>query len=215
MFADLNIKSYDSERAADFAAHVHERQRAERARHAGRQLAHDTAASARAAEKRAAKRHEIANRPRGRTEVIGQHPDGRPIYRAIPAFRARPYTPPIERKERPEPVTPTLNGARLNLHPTSERIAAALKAEAPQVRGQRQLEGVCPGEPFCSCWASAIALPRDTKRAARKVRMATKRRRGGDMPRRDDDRDPIDWPILGILLAVFVGGLWLGRVLAP
>ncbi len=31
-----------------------------------------------------------------------------------------------------------------------------------------------------------------------------------------NDRDPIDWPIiLGILLAVFVGGLWLGRVLAP
>ena len=32
----------------------------------------------------------------------------------------------------------------------------------------------------------------------------------------DDNRDPIDWPvILGILLAVFVDGLWLGRVLAP
>ena len=61
---------------------------------------------------------------------------------------------------------------------TAHGTAAALKAEAPQVRGQRQLEGVCPGEPFCSCWASAIALPRDTKRAARKVRMATKRRRG-------------------------------------
>lgn len=61
---------------------------------------------------------------------------------------------------------------------TKHGTAAALKAEAPQVRGQRQLEGVCPGEPFCSCWASAIALPRDTKRAARKVRMATKRRRG-------------------------------------
>jgi len=31
----------------------------------------------------------------------------------------------------------------------------------------------------------------------------------------DDNRDPIDWPIIiGILLAVFVGGLWLGRVLA-
>lgn len=30
------------------------------------------------------------------------------------------------------------------------------------------------------------------------------------------DKDPIDWPvILEILLAVFVGGLWLGRVLAP
>ena len=29
------------------------------------------------------------------------------------------------------------------------------------------------------------------------------------------DKEPIDWPIiLGILLAVFVGGLWLGRVLA-
>lgn len=176
MFADLNIKSYDSERAADFAAHVHERQRAERARHAGRQLAHDTAASARAAEKRAAKRHEIANRPRGRTEVIGQHPDGRPIYRAIPAFRARPYTPPIERKERPEPVTPTLNGARLNLHPTSERIAAARKAEAPQV-------------PLCilrfRCGGGdeyARLIAREDKliaqRAARKVRMARRRRQG-------------------------------------
>ena len=32
----------------------------------------------------------------------------------------------------------------------------------------------------------------------------------------DDNRDPIDWHIiLGILLAVFVAGLWLGRVLAP
>ena len=32
----------------------------------------------------------------------------------------------------------------------------------------------------------------------------------------DDNRDPIDWPvILGILLAVFAVGLWLGRVLAP
>ena len=32
----------------------------------------------------------------------------------------------------------------------------------------------------------------------------------------DDNRDPIDWPIiLGILLAVLVAGLWLGRVLAP
>ena len=29
------------------------------------------------------------------------------------------------------------------------------------------------------------------------------------------DKEPIDWPIiLGILLAVFVAGLWLGRVLA-
>lgn len=32
----------------------------------------------------------------------------------------------------------------------------------------------------------------------------------------DDNRDPIDWPIiLGILLAVFAVGLWLGMVLAP
>lgn len=31
----------------------------------------------------------------------------------------------------------------------------------------------------------------------------------------DDNRDPIDWPIIiGILLAVFAAGLWLGRVLA-
>ncbi len=30
-----------------------------------------------------------------------------------------------------------------------------------------------------------------------------------------NDRDPIDWPIiLGILLAAFVAGLWLGRGLA-
>lgn len=29
------------------------------------------------------------------------------------------------------------------------------------------------------------------------------------------DKEPIDWPIiLGILLAVFAVGLWLGRVLA-
>lgn len=37
-------------------------------------------------------------------------------------------------------------------------------------------------------------------------------------PKRDPPppNDPIDWPvILGILLAVFVAGLWLGRVLAP
>ena len=31
-----------------------------------------------------------------------------------------------------------------------------------------------------------------------------------------DDKEPIDWPvILGILLAVFALGLWLGMVLAP
>ena len=31
----------------------------------------------------------------------------------------------------------------------------------------------------------------------------------------DDNRDPIDWPvILGILLAVFAVGLWLGWVMA-
>ena len=167
---------YHSVSSAIFARITNQRLAAELARHAGRQLAHDSAASARAAEKRAAKRHEIANRPRGRTEVIGQHPDGRPIYRAIPAFRARPYTPPIERKERPEPVTPTLNGARLNLHPTSERIAAARKAEAPQV-------------PLCilrfRCGGGdeyARLIAREDKliaqRAARKVRMARRRRQG-------------------------------------
>jgi hypothetical protein len=132
MFADLNIKSYDSERAADFAAHVHERQRAERARRAGRQLAHDSAA-----EKRAQKRHEIANRPRGRTEIIGRHEDGSPIHRAIPAFRTRPYTPPADRKERPEPTIEAVNGWRYNVRPTAERIAAAVKAEAPQGRRGR------------------------------------------------------------------------------
>lgn len=169
---------YHSVSSAVFARIVRQRAVAVAARHAGRQAAHDAAASARAAEKRAEKRHEIANRPRGRTEIVGRHEDGSPIYRATPAFRARPYTPPADRKERPEPTIVAVNGWRYNVRPTSERIAAALKAEAPQVRGQRQLEGVCPGEPFCSCWASAIALPRDTKRAARKVRMATKRRRG-------------------------------------
>ena len=61
---------------------------------------------------------------------------------------------------------------------TQHGTAAALKAEAPQVRGVRQLEGVCPGEPFCSCGAGVIALPRDPQRAARKVRMTAKRRRG-------------------------------------
>ena len=160
MFADINVKSYDSERAADFAAHVHRRQRAERSRIAGRQAAHDTAASARAAEKRAAKLHEIANRPRGRTEVI----DGRPVYRAVPAFRARPYTPPVERKERPAPAFPILNGARLNVREESERIAAAIKAEAPQAT-----HGPLTAPPTWN---------RIRQRAARKVRMARIRRRG-------------------------------------
>lgn len=167
MFADLNIKSYDSERAADFAAHVHERQRAERARHAGRQLAHDTAASARAAEKRAQKRHEIANRPRGQTTIVGQRADGRPIHRAIPAFRARGYTPPEQRKERPAPSE--MHG-----------IAAALKAEAPQPDPHylRAAFSESAGLDECVRHHDLMADHRDSQRAARKVRMAAKRRRG-------------------------------------
>ena len=98
----FNGANYSSARAAGFAHAAGQRLAAEKRRHAGRQFAHDSAASARAAEKRAAKRHEIASRPRGKTEAIGHRADGSPIYRAIPAFRARPYTPPADRKERPE-----------------------------------------------------------------------------------------------------------------
>ena len=167
---------YHSVSSAVFARIVRQRAVAVAARHAGRQAAHDAAASARAAQKREERRH--ARAPRGQTQVIGHREDGSPIYRSVPSFRARPYTAPEHRKERPEPTLEAVNGWRYNVRPTADRIAAALKADAPQVRGVRQLEGVCPGEPFCSCGAVDIALPRDPKRAARKVRMAAKRRRG-------------------------------------
>ncbi len=174
---------YHSVSSAVFARIVRQRAVAVAARHAGRQAAHDAAASARAAQKREERRH--ARAPRGQTQVIGHREDGSPIYRSVPSFRARPYTfrarpytAPEHRKERPEPTIEAVNGWRYNVRPTADRIAAALKAEAPQVRGVRQLEGVCPGEPFCSCGDGVIALPRDPKRAARKVRMAAKRRRG-------------------------------------
>lgn len=177
MFADLNIKSYDSERAADFAAHVHERQRAERARHAGRQIAHDNAASARAAEKRAKKRHEIATRPRGKTEIVGRHEDGRPIHRAIPAFRARPYTPPADRKERPEPTIAAVNGWRYNVRPTAERIAAAVKAEAPQ---REHWLAAARSEHDDNKRLTTVkrGMHNEMRRAARKVRAARIRRQG-------------------------------------
>ena len=156
--------NYSSARAAGFAHASWQRHQAQEHRRAGRQAAHDAAASERAAEKRAAKRHEIANRPRGQTEVIGRRADGRPIHRSIPAFRARPYTPPVERKERPAPAFPILNGARLNVREESERIAAAIKAEAPQAT-----HGPLTAPPTWN---------RIRQRAARKSRMARIRRRG-------------------------------------
>jgi len=128
----FNGANYSSARAAGFAHAAGQRRAAEKRRRAGRQLAHDSAA-----EKRAQKRHEIANRPRGRTEIVGRHEDGSPIYRAIAAFRTRPYTPPADRKERPEPTIEAVNGWRYNVRPTAERIAAAVKAEAPQGRRGR------------------------------------------------------------------------------
>ena len=163
MFADINVKSYDSERAADFAAHVHRRQRAERSRIAGRQAAHDTAASARAAEKRAAKLHEIANRPRGRTEVI----DGRPVYRAVPAFRARPYTPPELRQQRSTPSD-------------ADGVCAALKAEAPQppTLEERYVAAYRAGLDEIGDDLAERSDRTWRQRDARKVRMARIRRRG-------------------------------------
>ena len=172
---------YHSVSSAISARITNQRLAAERARHAGRQTAHDAAASARAAEKRAQKRHAIANRPRGRTEAIGHLADGRPIYRAIPAFRARPYTPPADRKERPEPTIVAVNGWRYNVRPTSERIAAALKAEAPQVdRFERRAIAMhTPGFEKAEIDRAQRRIARVyTKPAARRALMAAKRRRG-------------------------------------
>ena len=158
---------YHSVSSAIFARITNQRLAAELARHAGRQLAHDSAASARAAEKRAAKRHEIASRPRGQTTIVGQRADGRPIHRAIPAFRARGYTPPEQRKERPAPSE--MHG-----------IAAALKAEAPQPDPHylRAAFSESAGLDECVRHHDLMADHRDSQRAARKVRMAAKRRRG-------------------------------------
>lgn len=171
---------YHSVSSAVFARIVRQRAVAVAARHAGRQAAHDAAASARAAEKRAAKRHAIANRPRGRTEAIGHRADGRPIYRAIPAFRARPYTPPADRKERPEPTIEAVNGWRYNVRPTAHGTAAALNAEALQ--GRRLWHRAADAhyaEDFGSQeLLESMARRADAQRAARKVRMAAKRRRG-------------------------------------
>lgn len=158
---------YHSVSSAIFARITNQRLAAELARHAGRQLAHDSAASARAAEKRAEKRHEIASRPRGQTTIVGQRADGRPIHRAIPAFRARGYTPPEQRKERPAPSE--MHG-----------IAAALKAEAPQPDPHylRAAFSESAGLDECVRHHDLMADHRDSQRAARKVRMAAKRRRG-------------------------------------
>ena len=108
--------------------------------------AHDRFASARAAKKREARNREIASRGRGQTQVVGHREDGSPIYRAIAAFRARPYVAPEKRTEKPAPST-------------AHGTAAALKAEAPQAP-------LLDNE------------HRIAQRAARKVRMAAKRRRG-------------------------------------
>ncbi len=155
-----------------------DRRRAEADRLADRQIAHDSAASARAAEKRAAKRHAINNRPRGQTEIVGRHEDGRPIYRAIPAFRARPYTPPADRKERPEPTIEAVNGWRYNVRPTAERIAAAVKAEAPHETLEERYLAI--GEPTSPYSSAIVQRARDleVKRRARKVRAARIRRQG-------------------------------------
>ena len=168
--------NYSSARAAGFAHAAWQHRKAQERRRAGRQSAHDAAASARAAEKRAAKLHEIANRPRGRTEVI----DGRPVYRAVPAFRARPYTPPEQRKERQAPVFPVLNGARLNVREEGDRIAAALKAEAPQPLPLQYRMGSAAydGEIGAAAALDAKDDKRIAQRAARKSRMARIRRRG-------------------------------------
>lgn len=125
-----------------YAAIVRQRAAAVAARHAGRQVAHDAAASARAAKKRDERRH--ARGPRGQTQVIGNREDGAPIYRAVPAFRARPYRTPEDRAKRPDVGALPIAGMRS--HEVTRR--AANKAEAPQVLN------------------------------ARKVRMATRRRRG-------------------------------------
>lgn len=61
---------------------------------------------------------------------------------------------------------------------TSHGISAALKAEEPQIYGMREVNLGCPEGPWCDCGMMTIELSRDAKRAARKVRMARKRRRG-------------------------------------
>lgn len=163
---------YHSVSSAIFARITRQRAVAAAARHAGRQAAHDTTASARAAKKREEHRHAIANRPRGQTRVIDHRDDGSPVYRAIAAFRARPHTKPEDRKAQPEPAIEAVNGWRYNVRPTAERIAAALKAEAPQapISDRLKVEGV---EFVAQRLASRIY-----QRAARKVRMARRRRRG-------------------------------------
>lgn len=137
---------YHSVSSAVYAKIVRQRAAAVEARHAGRQAAHDTAASARAAAKREERRLAIANRPRGQTRVIDHRDDGSPVYSTIAAFRARPYVEPEKRTEKPAPST-------------AHGTAAALKAEAPQVPWIDNEHRVA--------W-----------RAARKVRMARRRRRG-------------------------------------
>ena len=173
----FNGANYSSARAAGFAHAAGQRRAAEKRRRAGRQLAHDSAASSRGAEKRAQKRHEIVNRPRGRTEAIGHRADGSPIYRAIPAFRTRPYTPPSDRKERPEPTIAVVNGWRYNVRPTAERIAAALKAEAPQ---REHWLAAARSEHDDDKRLAMVkrGMHNEMRRAARKIRAARIRRQG-------------------------------------
>ena len=159
--------NYSSARAAGFAHASWQRHQAQEHRRAGRQAAHDAAASARAAEKRAAKLHEIANRPRGQTEVIGHRADGRPIHRAIPAFRARPYTPPELRKQRSTPSD-------------ADGVCAALKAEAPQppTLEERYVAAYRAGLDEIGDDLAERSDRTWRQRDARKVRMARIRRRG-------------------------------------
>ena len=129
-----------------------DRRRAERALAAGRQAAHDLTASARAAAKRERVRLEIARRPRGQTEVIGHREDGRPIHRYVCAVRPRPYTPPEKR--------------------------AAPKSYPSDAAGVEAAERAAnPNYPFSPSSIVHNATRAD-QRAARKVRMAAKRRRG-------------------------------------
>ena len=134
--------------------------------------AHDRAASARAAAKREERRLAIANRPRGQTQIVGHREDGSPVYRAIAAFRARPYVTPEERAKREERGALPIAGMRS----VDETVEAAQWADEPHEHGRRYGRR-CPGDPYCNCDSEVVDLPRDAKRAARKVRMATKRRR--------------------------------------
>src|SRR5690606_37055089 len=168
-----------SAESAAFGRFASERAAAFDRRMAGRQAAHDTAASARAAAKREERRLAIANRPRGQTQIVGHRDDGSPVYRAIAAFRARPYTAPGERSKREErgalPIAGmrsheetreeaqhAANGPRLSRQPLADRAAAA--ALLPDDENYDQL-----------CTRDA---KRFMQRASRKVRMAAKRRRG-------------------------------------